>query len=155
MKLFYATKNKFKINNMKNRISSLDIELVTPYDLDINVDVEEDGNTVVENAKIKAFAYADKVDMPVLAADSSLFVEKFEKQPGLFVHRIDGLSKDEIEDYYISELNKVGGFSKAYYVTGLVLIVDGDCKTIESPEDEFLFTSKYFRASLISSATLI
>ena len=144
MKLFYATKNKFKINNMKNRISSLDIELVTPYDLDINVDVEEGGNTVVENARIKALAYKDKVDMPVLAADSSLFVEKFEKQPGLFVHRVDGLSKDKIEEYYIEQLNKVGGTSRAYYVTGLALIVDGECKTIEILEDEFLFTSNIY-----------
>ena len=144
MKLFYATKNKFKINNMKNRLSSLDVELVTPYDLDVKVDVEESGNTVVENAKIKALTYKDIVNMPVLAADSSLYVEKFEKQPGLFVHRVDGLSKDKIEDYYIEQLNKVGGSSKAYFVTGLALIVDGECKTIEITEDEFLFTSDIY-----------
>ena len=144
MKLFYATKNKFKINNMKNRLSSLDIELVTPYDLNIEIDVEENGNTVVENAKLKALAYSDKVDMPILAADSSLYVDSFEKQPGLFVHRVDGLSKEKIEDYYIEELNKVGGSSKAHFVTGLCLIINGDCKTIEISEDEFLFTSDKF-----------
>lgn len=144
MKLFYATKNKFKINNMKTRLSNLDIELVTPYDLDINIDVEESGNTVVENAKIKALTYKDIVNMPVLAADSSLYVEKFEKQPGLFVHRVDGLSRNEIEDYYIEQLNKVGGSSKAYYITGLALIVDGECKTTEIREDDFLFTSDIY-----------
>ena len=78
MKLFYATKNKFKINNMKNRISDLDIELYTPYDFDFDIDVEEDGKSVAENAKIKAMAYSDKVDMPIVAADSSLYVDKFE-----------------------------------------------------------------------------
>jgi len=141
MKLFYATKNKFKINNMKNRICDLDIELYTPYDFDFIIDVEEDGDSVVDNAKIKAMAYSDKVNMPIIAADSSLYVEKFEIQPGLFVHRIDGLSKDEIEDYYIEELNKVGGSSKAYFVTGIALIINGICKTIEIKEDEFLFTA--------------
>ena len=141
MKLFYATKNKFKINNMKNRICDLDIVMYTPYDFDFDIDVEENGKSVLENAKIKAMAYSDKVDMPIVAADSSLYVEKFEKQPGLFVHRVDGLSNDEIEDFYIRELNKVGGSSKAYFVTGLALIVNGECKTIEIKEDEFLFTS--------------
>ena len=144
MKLFYATKNKFKINNMVSRINDMDIEIVSPYDLDIEIDVDECGNTVVENAKIKALAYSNNVDIPIIAADSSLYVDSFEKQPGLFVHRVDGLSKEEIEDFYIEELNKVGGSSNAHFVTGVALIINGECKTIEICEDEFLFTSNKF-----------
>ena len=55
-KLFYATKNKFKVQSMKNRLNGFDIEIITPYDLNIDIDIEEDGNTVIENATKKAQA---------------------------------------------------------------------------------------------------
>ena len=146
MKLFYATKNKFKIKTMRNRISDLDIELYTPYDFKLDIDIIEDGDSVIENAKLKAYAYYDKVNMPVIGADSSLYVSKFDSQPGLFVKRVNGLnlSDDEIEDYYIKELNKVGGSSYAHYVTGISLIIDGECVSTEIVEDDFLFTSKRY-----------
>lgn len=81
--------------------------------------------------------------MPTIATDSSLYVEKFKNQPGLFVRRVNGisLSDNELENYYIDELNKVGGKSKAYYITGLVLVQKENIKSIEIKEDEFIFTS--------------
>ena len=111
--------------------------------MDINISVNEDGDNVIQNAKIKAYAYYEKVNMPVIAGDSSLYVDKFENQPGLFVKRVNGnyLGDDDLENYYIEQLNKVGGFSKAHYVTGLVLISNNCCKSIEIREDDFLFTA--------------
>ena len=142
-KLFYATKNKFKIQNMKDRLKNLEIELITPYDIQISIDVNEDGNTVIENAILKANAYYKKVKIPTIAGDSSLFVKKFVSQPGLFVRRVDGkyLNDDELEEYYIQELDKVGGESKAYYITGLVIITEAGLKIKEIKEDEFFLTS--------------
>ena len=142
-KLFYATKNKFKIQNMKDRLKNLEIELITPYDIQISIDVNEDGNTVIENAILKANAYYKKVKIPTIAGDSSLFVKKFVSQPGLFVRRVDGkyLNDDELEEYYIQELDKVGGESKAYYITGLVIITEAGLKIKEIKEDEFVLTS--------------
>ena len=85
----------------------------------------------------------DKIKIPTIATDSSLYVEKFDVQPGLFIKRINGvtLNDDELEEHYINELNKVGGTSKAFYVTGLVLVQDGKVNSIEIKEDEFIFTS--------------
>ena len=84
-KLFYATKNKFKIQNMKDRLKGFEIELVTPYDIEFEIDVNESGNTVIDNAVLKVKAYYEKVKLPTIAGDSSLFIEKFASQPGLFV----------------------------------------------------------------------
>lgn len=36
---------------MKNRLESYGIQIITPYDLNINIDIEEDGKTVIENSK--------------------------------------------------------------------------------------------------------
>ena len=142
-KLFYATSNKYKIQTMKNRLKGLSIELVTPKDININIEVEENGNTVIENAILKANAYYEKVKIPTIAGDSALYIERFDKQPGLFARRVNGknLNDDELEKYYINELKKVGGESKAFYITGLALIVDDKLETIEIKENDFILKS--------------
>jgi len=143
IEVFFATKNKDKIIKMRNRLKGLDIKVITPYDINVNIEIEENGSNVIENATLKARAYFDKIKIPTIATDSSLYVEKFDVQPGLFIKRINGvtLNDDELEEHYINELNKIGGTSKAFYVTGLVLVQDGKVNSIEIKEDEFIFTS--------------
>ena len=144
IEVFFATMNKDKIIKMKNRLKDLDIKIITPYDRNINIEIEENGKNVIENATLKAKAYFDKVNIPTIATDSSLYVEKFDVQPGLFVKRINGvpLDDDKLEEYYINQLNKVGGMSNAFYVTGIVLVQDENINSIEIKEDNFTFTSK-------------
>ena len=143
IEVFFATKNKDKIIKMRNRLKGLDIKVITPYDNNVNIEIEENGSNVIENATLKARAYFDKIKIPTIATDSSLYVEKFDIQPGLFIKRINGvtLNDDELEEHYINELNKVGGTSRAFYVTGLVLVRDGKVNSIQIKEDEFIFTS--------------
>ena len=143
-KLLYATGNKYKIESMRARVRGLDIEIISPNDLDIKVKVVEDGKTVVENAIKKAKAYYHATKMPTIAGDTALYIKRFEKQPGLYVHRINGkeLTMEEILEYYVQALEKVGGTSEAYYYTGLVIIKDGKEYSKEIKEDKFIFTSK-------------
>ena len=47
MKLFYATNNNSKVYNMRRRLDGLPIELLTPKDFGIKVDVIEDGKVVL------------------------------------------------------------------------------------------------------------
>ena len=146
VEVFFATMNKDKIMKMKNRLKDLDINLITPYDININIEIEENGKSVVENATLKAKAYFDKIKIPTIATDSALYVEKFEVQPGLFVKRINGvtLNDEKLEEHYINELNKVGGKSNAFYVTGIVIVQCGKVDSIEIKEDNFIFTSKKY-----------
>lgn len=143
-KLLYATGNKYKIESMKARVKGMDIEIISPNDLDIKVKIVEDGNTVIENAIKKAKAYYDATKIPTIAGDTALYIKEFEKQPGLYVHRVNGkeLTIEETLDYYVQALEKVGGTSEAYYYTGLVIIKDGQEYSKEIKEDEFIFTSK-------------
>ena len=142
--IFFATMNKDKIMKMKNRLKNLDIKIVTPYDQNIKIEIQENGKNVIENATLKAKAYFDKIQMPTIATDSALYVEKFDIQPGLFVKRINGvtLEEDKLEEYYINELNKVGGKSKAFYITGIVLVQKNSINSIKIKEEDFIFTSK-------------
>lgn len=145
MKILYATQNTAKIRNMRRRLAGTGIEIVTPADLGIQVEVEEDGRTVAENALKKAEAYAPLADMPVLAADSGLLIDGLsdEEQPEMYVRRVNGrlLTDDEMIDHYAALAGRLGGECKAHYVTGLAMIV-GEKRFCESvPENEFLLVS--------------
>ena len=142
-KLLYATGNKYKIESMKKRLEGTDIEIISPKELSINIKVNEDGKTVTENAMIKAQAYYKIAKIPTIAGDTALYIKEFEKQPGLYVHRINGkeLTIEETLKYYVEALKKVGGKSEAYYYTGLVIIKDGKEYAKEIKEDTFILTS--------------
>lgn len=149
MKLLFATGNKNKYEFMKERLKPLtNIEVIVPKMLDLNINVIEDGNTPISNAIKKARAYYEVTHMPVIAEDSGLYIDEFssDEQPGLFVKRVngkDGLSDEEVINYYINKLNEHGGESLASYHTGVCLIdVDGNIYTDLIKETKFLLTSK-------------
>ena len=144
MQLLYATGNESKICNMRYRLTGYDVEIITPKDLGIHIDVDESGSTPIENARLKAKAYYEKTGLPTLAADSGLYVDDIpsDVQPGLFVRRVNGktLSEDEMITHYSNLAARYGGKLNARYITGLVLIVDGQEYTAEIPDDDFIIT---------------
>ena len=126
MKVLIATTNLGKVKIYKQAFDEFGIEVCSLRDFNIDISVEENGSTVIENAVIKAKAYANLTHLPVLANDSGLIIEKFAKedQPGLLVRRHNGkeLTDQELIDLYIQKLNKVGGESPAYYNVGLAIV---------------------------------
>lgn len=141
MKLLFATTNYTKINDMKRVLEDTDIEIITPKDLDIYVDVEEDGNTATENAIKKAEAYYNIANMPTIAVDVSFYINNLEdaKQPGLFVRRVGGkvLTDEEMQNYYKDLVTSIGGKTTAYYIKALAIITSNGTKSIEIKDDEF------------------
>lgn len=145
MQLLYATSNNSKVYNMRRRLEGLSIEIVTPKELGIKIDVIEDGKTAVENATKKAQAYYEETKIPTIAGDSGLFIDGIpdDKQPGLFVRRVNGksLSDDEMIEYYTKLIESIGGKSTGYYVTGLALFTEHGLFTTEICEDKFILSS--------------
>jgi XTP/dITP diphosphohydrolase len=82
-KLLIATNNKGKIREIQAILQDLDIELVLPTDLGLELDVEEDGQTYAENAIKKALAFSSASGLTALADDSGLEVDALEGAPGL------------------------------------------------------------------------
>ena len=145
MKLLYATGNESKIRNMRFRLRGDDIEIVTPKELGVHIDVEETGVTPIENARLKAKAYFEKTGMPTLAADSGLYIDDIpeDEQPGLYVHRVNGrtLSDEEMISHYSRLSAKYGGKLRARYKTGLVLLIEGSEYTADIPDDDIFIVS--------------
>lgn len=111
----------------------LPIEIVSPKNLNIKLNIIENGNTTVENTLKKVSVYYEVIGIPTIAGNSGLYIENIseEKQPGLFVKRVNGkkLTEDEMIDYYTKLVDSIGEKTIAYYITGLAL-VDEDIKNL-------------------------
>ena len=144
MKLFYATGNTSKIYTMRRRLAGLPVELVTPQDLGLYLDVVEDGKTADENALKKAQAYYDVLHIPTVAGDSAFYIEGLpeDEQPGLHVRRVNGkdLSDEEMIAHYSAVAARMGGKVPAWYVTGLALVTDKGAFTVLIEDDHILLT---------------
>ena len=153
MKLLYGTGNLAKLSAMRNRLEQLDIELIGLNDLRVegkNVpEVKEDGNTPLENARLKAMVYYEAFQIPVFSCDSGLYFDNVpdEVQPGVHVRNVNGkcLSDDEMIDYY-SGLVKAYGNLVARYRNAICFVMDNThiYETMEpSMESEkFILTDK-------------
>ena len=86
-KLLIATNNKGKVKELQELLKDTGIELVTPADINLILEVEEDGRNYAENASKKAIAFATSSGLVSLADDSGLEVEALGGAPGLYSAR--------------------------------------------------------------------
>lgn len=86
-KLLIATTNKGKIKEFQELLRELDVELLTPSDINLALDITEDGHTYAENASKKAVAFAKASGLISLADDSGLEVDALNGAPGLYSAR--------------------------------------------------------------------
>lgn len=89
-KLLIATGNKGKVKEIQALLDGLEVGLVTPKDLGLEMDVVEDGTTYEENAGKKARAYSQASGLIALADDSGLEVDALGGEPGLYSARYAG-----------------------------------------------------------------
>jgi XTP/dITP diphosphohydrolase len=83
LKLLIATNNPGKMVEIRTLLGERELELLTPAQLGIELDVLEDGKTYAENALLKGKAYASAAGLVTLADDSGLEVDALGGRPGL------------------------------------------------------------------------
>ena len=88
--IILATNNQNKVREMKKKLSSFDIKVLSLKEAGIDVDVEETGETFKENAEIKADAIYEMLKKPVIADDSGLCIDALDGAPGVHSHRFAG-----------------------------------------------------------------
>lgn len=134
-RLLLATGNINKIEEIKDILKDFPLEILSVKDLGLErIEVEEDGETLEENAIIKAKSLADKFEGMVIADDSGLFVEYLNGEPGIYSARYAGIdATDEKNNNKL--LNKLKGIPldkrKAYFKTVIALIMEnGEITTL-------------------------
>lgn len=87
MRLLIATENPGKVREMQVLLNALNVELVTPKSIGLDLKVVEDGVTYAENASKKAIAYARASGLISIADDSGIEVDALDGAPGLYSAR--------------------------------------------------------------------
>lgn len=146
MKVLLATTNPAKIKRYASKIQEKGIEVITLRDIDLKLEVEENGKNAIENAYIKAKAYYEATGITTIAIDDNLFIEELpeDKQPGTNVKRVNGkeLTDDEMIVYYTNLAKENGGKLTAKYVYGMVIYDGKESKQYTWEKDNFYFVEK-------------
>ena len=101
MRFVLATHNTGKLREMGEILKDFGIEVVSPRDLGITVDVEETGTTFAENAMLKAKAICKEANLPAIADDSGLCVDALNGAPGVYSARYGGEGLDDKGRYML------------------------------------------------------
>lgn len=86
-KLLIATNNAGKQKEIRSLLKDLAFDLVTPFELNLDLEVEEDGTNYKENAAKKAVAFAQASGLISLSDDTGLEVDTLGGAPGLYSAR--------------------------------------------------------------------
>jgi XTP/dITP diphosphohydrolase len=110
-KLLLATNNKAKVREYKHLLQDLPFELVSLAELGINTRVNEVGESLEENARLKATTLARESRLLVLADDSGLEVDALGGEPGRLSARYagEGASDKDRINYLLARLKDVPG----------------------------------------------
>jgi len=108
-KLLLATKNPAKMREYSRLLQGIPYEVVTLADVGIDQAVGETGETLEENAVLKAKAYASLSNMLTLADDSGLEVTALSGAPGALSRRYAGenVSDRERIDFLLTKLSDI------------------------------------------------
>ena len=89
-KLLLATNNKGKVREYQSLLHNISLELVTLDQQGITTEVNEVGESLEENATLKAKVLAAESQLLALADDSGLEVDALGGEPGSRSHRYAG-----------------------------------------------------------------
>lgn len=95
MKFVLASHNPGKLAEMQSILSGYGVEVVSPAEVGVSLEVEETGGTFGENAMLKAKAYCEASGLPAIADDSGLCVDALNGGPGVYSARYGGEDLDD------------------------------------------------------------
>ena len=101
MKLLIATNNPGKIREYQELLADLSLELTSPAQEGLDIEVAETGESFAENARLKAIAYAKASGLLTLADDSGLEVDALGGEPGVRSARYAGEGASDEERYQL------------------------------------------------------
>ncbi len=131
-KFVLATHNPGKLAEMKAILSGLGVEVVSPAEAGVEVDVEETGTTFAENAMLKAKAVCAAAGLPAIADDSGLCVNALNGGPGVYSARYGGEGLDDAGRRRLLLQNLRGQTTRAAHFTCAVACAFPNGDTLEA-----------------------
>ena len=94
-RLLLATGNPGKLREFRRLLVGVPFEVVSPADIGLTLEVDEDGPSYAQNAAKKAEAFAAAGRCVALADDSGIEVDALDGRPGLHSARFGGPGLDD------------------------------------------------------------
>ncbi|MFA6197816.1 MAG: RdgB/HAM1 family non-canonical purine NTP pyrophosphatase [Patescibacteria group bacterium] len=128
MKIIIATRNEGKMVEVKQILSDLPVKLVALKDIDIKIDINEDGQTIEENALTKARQVCDATNEWVISEDSGLYIQSLDGQPGVLTARWagDGANEEQIIEHAIKQTRALNQDRRQAYFESAVALISPD-----------------------------
>jgi len=140
-KILLATNNKHKVNEIKGIIGNAKFDIFTPGDLKIDIEVEEDRETLEGNALKKVVEFFKLAKIPTLADDTGLFVRALKGEPGIFSSRYAGLNSTYHDNCEKLKLNMKNAEDRlAFFKTVVCYIIS---------ENQYYFFEGYCKGRII------
>ncbi len=125
MKLVFATHNQHKLRELQQIIKN-DIQLISLDDLNYSTEIEETGNTLVENALLKARFIYERYSISTFADDTGLEIDALNGAPGVYSARFAGEDKNAVNNMNkVLDLMKGLTNRKARFKTVIALVLNG------------------------------
>lgn len=122
MKLAIATNNAHKLSEIRAILGDSFEQLLSLKDLGINVDVEETGTTLEENALLKARTICNICKLPTLADDTGLMVDALDGAPGVYSARYAGEAHNDANNRALLLKNLEGKDSRRAHFSTVIAI---------------------------------
>ncbi len=131
-RIIFATGNQGKMKEIKTIMEDLDVEVVSLKDINLKVDIDENGTTFEENAIIKANTIMEITGEIVMADDSGLEVDYLDKAPGIYSARYLGEDTPYSvkNNHIIEELTGVEGLDRSARFVSVIACVFPNGETI-------------------------
>lgn len=126
MKIIFASNNKNKVQEIQNQVPK-SIQIVTLDEIGCTEDIAETGNTLEENAIIKANYVTKKYGLPCFADDTGLEIDALNGEPGVYSARYAGEDKnaDKNMDLVLEKLSSSTN-RKAQFKTVIALNINNE-----------------------------
>jgi len=138
MELLVATRNRKKLEEIKEILKGLDLKIISLADYKRLPSIRENGLTFKENAVKKAVRVARRTKKLCLGEDSGLCVNALGGKPGIYSSRFSGKDKNDLKNN-LKLLKSLAGLllnkRRAHYTCavaladkqGLIGVVEGAC----------------------------
>lgn len=141
-KILAATNNVGKLKEIKEILK--DFEILSLKDINCEIEVEEDGKTFEENSIKKAKEIFKIANIPCIADDSGICINKLDGWPGVYTARFLGecVTQEERNNAMINKLNSIKTEDRSAKVECVISYVDENGTITTTGEIEGKITEK-------------
>ena len=132
MKIILATHNTDKRKEMMAALADLKVEILSLVDFPQVGEIVEDGETLTENAIIKAKAVFDITGIPAISDDTGLSVDALHGAPGVYSARYAGenATYDDNVEKLVDEMKNVLPENRGAQFQTIMVYIDKDTELI-------------------------